>query len=234
MREELCIIIHGFAGNPWEVEPLAYALEKKGYEVMTPLLPGHSLDKAKMEKITSLNWITMIEKIVKQAIEENKKIHMIGFSMGSMIASIMASRYEISTLVLLSPPVYVLTPSVLKTRLGRFFQHTEKKRSVSVHPSPKNQPFIRSIPVYNLFQFQKIVRQAKKIFRHISIPICIIHGLKDEIVDPRSSQWIFRTVSTIEKELHHLPLSKHHICRDCEIDTVVKIVENFLKRHHES
>lgn len=232
MREELCIIIHGFGGNPWEVEPLAHALKQMGYEVKTPLLPGHSLNKEKMEKSTSLNWIKMIEKIVNQAIEENKQIHMIGFSMGSMIASIMASRYEISTLVLLSPPVYVLTPSVLKTRLVRFFQRTEKNRSESVHPLPINQPFLRSIPIYNFFQFQKIVRQAKSIFQHISIPICIIYGQKDEIVDARSSIWIFRTVSSIEKELHDLPQSKHHICRDCEIDTVVGIVRNFLKKHH--
>ena len=72
-----------------------------------------------MEKVTALDWIQMIEKIVNHAIEENKEIHLIGFSMGAMIASIMAYRYQISTLVLLSPAVYVLTPHLLKMKLEK-------------------------------------------------------------------------------------------------------------------
>ena len=51
MHQELCIIIHGFAGNPREIEPLANALGHVGYEIMTPLLPGHSINKERMEKI---------------------------------------------------------------------------------------------------------------------------------------------------------------------------------------
>lgn len=37
-----CIIIHGFAGTLQEVEPLAHALAKMDYEVITPL--GHQLN----------------------------------------------------------------------------------------------------------------------------------------------------------------------------------------------
>ena len=232
MHQELCIIIHGFAGNPWEIEPLANALERMGYEVMTPLLPGHSINKERMEKATALDWIQMIEKIVKHAIEENKEIHLIGFSMGAMIASIIAYRYQISTLVLLSPAVYVLTPYVLKMKLEKFFQHTRKNRSLPSHTILNNQSFIRSTPIYNVFQFQKIVHQAKRIFQHISIPICIIHGQKDETVDPRSSELIYRVASSKEKELHYLPLSKHHICQDCEVDSVIQMVIKFLEKYH--
>jgi carboxylesterase len=232
MIQELCIIIHGFTGNPKEVEPLANALEQMGYVVITPLLPGHSINKGKMEKVTALDWIQMIEKFVKQAIAENKEIHMIGFSMGAMIASIIAYRYQISTLVLLSPAVYVLTPNLLKMKLGGFFQQTKKTHSLSEHTLLNNQSLIRSTPIYNVFQFHKIVRQAKRIFQHISIPICIIHGQKDETVDPRSSELIYSVVSSIEKELHYLPLSKHHICRDCEVDTVIQMVIKFLKKYN--
>lgn len=229
MQQELCVIIHGFAGNPGEVAPLAHTLEQMGYDVMTPLLPGHSLNKERMEKATALDWIQMIEKIVKHEIEDNKEIHLIGFSMGAMIASIVAYRYQISTLVLLSPAVYVITPYVLKMKLAEFFQQNKKNRSLSGHT---HQSFIRSTPIYNVFQFQKIVRQAKRIFRHISIPICIIHGQKDETIDPSSSALIYRVSSSKEKELHYLPLSKHHICQDCEVDTVIQIVTKFLEKYH--
>lgn len=232
MQQELCIIIHGFAGNPGEIKPLAHALERIGYEVTSPLLPGHSMNKERMEKTTALDWIQMIENIVKHAIEENKEIHLIGFSMGAMIASIMAYRFQISTLVLLSPAVYILTPYVLKMKLEKFFHQTRMNRSLPGHTILNNQSFIRSTPIYNLFQFQKIVHQAKKNFHHISIPICIIHGQKDETVDPRSSELFYRIASSKEKELHYLPNSKHHICQDCEADTVIQIVTKFLEKYH--
>lgn len=232
MNQEICIIIHGFTGNPWEVEPLANALDRMGYEVITPLLPGHSIYQERMEKVTALDWIQMVERIVKHAIEENKQVHMIGFSMGAMIASIMAYRYQISTLVLLSPAVYVLTPYLLRMKLEKFFQHTRKARSLSGQTVLNSPSLIRSTPIYNFFQFHKVVRQAKRIFQHISIPICIIHGQKDETVDPRSSELIYSVASSKEKELHYLPLSRHHICQDCEVDSVIQTVIKFLKKYH--
>lgn len=232
MHQELCVIIHGFAGSPWEVEPLAHALERMGYEVVTPLLPGHSINKERMEKITAMDWLQMIEKIVGNAIEENKEVHLIGFSMGAMIASIVACRYQISTLALLSPAVYVLTPHVLRMRLETLFQLNKNNRSLSEHMILNDRSFFRFIPIYNLFQFQRVVRHAKRIFQHISIPICIIHGEKDETVDPKSSKLIYREVSTKEKELHYLPFSRHHICRDRDVDTVIQLIVVFLEKYN--
>lgn len=229
MQRELCIIIHGFAGNLQEVEPLAHALTEMDYEVITPLLPGHSKDKRRMEKVTALDWLEMIEKMIRRAIEEGKHIHLIGFSMGAMIASIMADRYKITTLVLLSPAVYVLTPHVLRMRWKELFHSATWNRPLSDHSV--NRLFIRSIPIHNVFQFQKIVRQAKRIFRRISVPICIIHGQKDETVDPKSSEWIFRIVSSKDKELHYLPHSRHHICLGSESSTVIQTVSEFLEKH---
>ncbi|MED1202683.1 alpha/beta hydrolase [Heyndrickxia acidicola] len=232
MNQEVCIIIHGFSGNPWEIKPLANALEQMGYQVITPLLPGHSMNKEKMSKVTALEWIQMIEIVVKKAMAENKKIHLMGFSMGAMIASIIANRQQVSTLVLLSPAVYILTPKLLKLKAERFFQQNRKTFSLSEQSPLNNQSFIRSTPIYNVFQFNKIVRQAKRIFHHISIPICIIHGEKDETVDPRSSELIYSVASSTEKEIHYLPLSKHHICQDCEVQTVIQTVIGFLNKYH--
>ncbi|WP_332236685.1 alpha/beta hydrolase [Sporolactobacillus sp. KGMB 08714] len=233
MQQELCILIHGFAGNPQELAPLAQALKQKGYEVITPLLPGHRMDRRRMEKITAPDWLHVIEDIVEHAIEEKKEIHLIGFSMGAMIASITACRYRTATLVLLSPSLYVLSPGVLKIRLKNFWQYMRKNHGLPpVRVILSNRSFAGSVPVHNLLQFQKIVRRAKRIFRRISVPVCIIHGRMDEIVDPKSSEWIFHTVLSTEKELHYLPHSKHHICHDSESGAVIKTVTAFLEKHH--
>ncbi|MCO7176535.1 alpha/beta hydrolase [Sporolactobacillus kofuensis] len=229
MAQPLCVIIHGFAGSPWEIEPLAHALKQAGYEVITPLLPGHSMDRGKMEKIKALEWLKMVEAILKKAIDDKRTVHLIGFSMGGMIASIMACRYQIATLVLLSPAVYVITPHVVKMRLGMFFQVTLQHSKLADKSIMNHQLFTQFVPIHNLFQFRKVVRQAKRIFQHISVPVCIIHGKKDETVDPKSSDLIYRTVSSHIKELHYLPLSGHHICQGRERDQVIQMVLTFLE-----
>ena len=232
MQQELCVIIHGFTGNPFEVKPLADALEQAGYEVITPLLPGHTENNERMENIAAAEWLQMVEEIVKQAVKENKKIHMMGFSMGAMIASIMAYRIKLSTLVLLSPAVYVVTPNLLKIRLENLFQSKKGNRSPEYQTMCKSPYILRSTSIYNLWQFQKVVRQARGIFHHLSVPLCIIHGQRDETADPNSAKFIYHAASSKDKELHYLPGSKHHICLDCEANTVIQIVLTFLKKYH--
>lgn len=230
MQQELCIIIHGFTGTPNEVKPLAHALEQIGYEVLTPLLPGHSMNKERLDKASASDWLQWIEKIIRQAMEENKKIHMIGFSMGAMIATIMAYRFAVSTLVLLSPAVYVLTPNLVKIRLSNLVQNKKEKRRKTNQTKLNIPPILRSAFIYNFFQFQKIVRQARESFQHISLPLCIIHGQRDETADPNSSKFIYRVAPSKEKELHFLSVSKHHICHDCEVNDVIQIVIKFLEK----
>lgn len=227
----MCIIIHGFAGNPREIEPLAHALKKLGYTIRIPLLPGHRMNDVRMKKATALEWIQKIEKIVLHSLTLYKKIHVIGFSMGAMIASIMASRYSITSLVLLSPAVIVLSSFLLKKKLKKMFHQSRGERSSNSNRTVNLPPFIQTARFSNMVQFQKVVSQAKEIFQHISIPVCIIHGAKDETADPKSSDLIFRLASSKEKELHFLPQSGHHICLDCEADHVNQLVTDFLNKY---
>lgn len=231
MQEEVCIIIHGFAGNPWEIEPLAHALKTLGYRIRMPLLPGHRMNNERMKKTTALEWIQKIEKIVLHSLAHYKKTHIIGFSMGAMIASIMAYRFPITSLVLLSPAVFVLSPFLFKRKLEKFFHHSQGRKLSDSKRIVRIPPFIQISGISNIVQFQKVVSQAKRIFQHISIPVSIIHGAKDETADPKSSELIYRLTSSLEKELHILPQSGHHICLDSEVDTVIQLVRGFLEKY---
>ncbi|MDB5085452.1 MAG: carboxylesterase [Bacilli bacterium] len=231
MNDELCIIIHGFTGNPWEVAPLTSSLEKQGYQVIAPLLPGHHFEKIRMAKATAEQWLQSVENIVEHAMKEYKDIHMIGFSMGAMIAAIIASRFPISTLVMLSPAVYVATPSVFLTRVRNFSRRTREQRPLLRQAMLNNVTSMRAAPLSNVWQFQKIIRLAKQVMPSLHMPICIIHSKQDEIVDPHSSAWIYHVVPSIEKELHYLHCSSHMICQDDEVETVKQTVLAFLEHY---
>ncbi len=231
MPHDLCVVVHGFTGNPSEVAPLGQALKELGYDVVMPLLPGHNLTKARMERVEASNWINAIDRIIAQAKEQNRVIHMVGFSMGAMIAALMAKRFSLRSLVLLSPSVYVVTPNVLLTRTKKTIQLLKQNHSLLKSRVKTNLMSARSAPLYNVYQFNKVIRQAKKAIPYIDVPVCIIHGLEDEIVDPISSKWIFNTIASHEKELHHLHSSGHLVCHSVDSDMLIETVCRFLQKH---
>ena len=62
MNETGILLLHGFAGNPGEVEPLRDFLTKQGYRVECPLLPGHGKTKSELSKTTHDDWIMSAER----------------------------------------------------------------------------------------------------------------------------------------------------------------------------
>ena len=95
LRKKAILLIHGFAGGAYDYGNLPNDLEfVNNYKVFTYTLPGH--DKAIINKVTKDDWIKMsemqIEKIIKHGYKE---IYVIGHSMGGVIASYLASKYNI-------------------------------------------------------------------------------------------------------------------------------------------
>ncbi|WP_284285259.1 hypothetical protein [Alicyclobacillus fastidiosus] len=115
-----------------------------------------------MDKATASDWIGAIEELTKRAIYEKRVVHLIGFSMGAMIAAIIASRHSIRTLVLLSPAVYIVTPNVLLTRSRRMVKLVRENRFLFSQAMRNEFTSMGSAPLYNVLQFQKVIRDAKK------------------------------------------------------------------------
>lgn len=224
-------MIHGFTGNPEEVSFIKEALQRCGYEVVTPLLAGHSYATERMPTVAAAEWIEPVEDIVKEGLRQHRDIHMVGFSMGAMIAAILTQRYALPSLVLLSPAVFVVTPHLLFARSKRAARLLLEGRAKVKRAIQDNFVATRSTPMHNLIQFRKLVRQGRAIIPEIHSPVCIIHGLKDDIVDPKSSAWIMNTISSKEKQFIQLPRSGHFICQDIEASKVIDAVTRFVKKH---
>ncbi len=87
-----CLIIHGFTGGPYEVEPLADHLHQvTDWEIVSPRLPGHGLGEngkeLELTKVTYQEWIQTCEQAYLDLKKRHEKIYLIGFSMGGMISA---------------------------------------------------------------------------------------------------------------------------------------------------
>lgn len=224
-----CLLIHGFTGSGFEVEPLVHHLTGRGIHAVCPTLAGHGINPEKpMQDVVWQDWVRSAEVAIQQLKDEYDTIYVIGFSMGGLIAGYLANRYQADKLVLLSASVFYLNPKQLAKDLAALTQSLLKnpeQRQAFRHYTER----IKAIPLKAVSEFRRLVRALKPELANITIPTLIIQGALDDLVDPKSATYIHDSVKSTDKHLHILPKSKHIVCHDCEQEKLIKLVGDFLE-----
>lgn len=217
--DKVCLLLHGFTGGPYEVQPLADALETDGYRVLVPRLPGHDEQLDGLRTITHVDWIEAVDRYVEEALQQAESIDLVGFSMGGLLAAYAANRYRIRRLVLLSAAVVYVSPgrftrSMLEMISRKEFSHLQRARQT---------------PLRATWEFMRLAKRLRPEFNRIRVPTLIVQGEQDQIVHPVSARWIYRRVNA-PKEMLMFPNSKHLVCQDSEADQIFHAVRQFLRQ----
>jgi len=105
------LLIHGFTGSPFVLRFLGEHLNKKGgYTVKAPLLKGHGTSIEDMEKASWKDWIDDVKNAHKELEKECSKVYVVGYSMGGLLAIILASGVNPDKLVLIAPTLIIQSP----------------------------------------------------------------------------------------------------------------------------
>ncbi|MEN0644638.1 alpha/beta fold hydrolase [Alkalicoccobacillus gibsonii] len=223
-----CLCIHGFTGEPWEIEPIAESLRKqKGWLVYAPTLPGHGPDED-LREVTYQEWLYMVEVAALELIKRCEEVYVIGFSMGGLLACYIAAKYEIKKLVLLSAAAYYLNPPMLFESVRaavhtRLTGQAEPDQLVDLYTHKMTHT-----PMNAVRQFMTAVKKIRPYIRHVHTPVLIIQGEKDALVPRKSSEFLFRTIASEEKHIHYLKNGRHMICHGFEKDQLMFLIHDFL------
>jgi carboxylesterase len=226
----VCLLIHGFTGTPYEIEPLARLLQEQGHEVVTPTLAGHGGDRQQMLRVTWRDWILSVEVVLQDLLAREETVHLVGFSMGGLIAAHLAARHgeRIRSLTMLSAPIYTINPKQLFKTIADAIQKSmrtgERQEDVTRYLMK-----VRATPLRSLVHFRRLVRTVKGQLGDVDVPLLIIQGEQDDLVETSSAAYIYESVKTTEKQLHLFPKSRHLICHDCEADEVIRLVASFIR-----
>src|SRR5690625_5233476 len=97
-----CLIINGFIGGLYEVEPLTnYIKEKTNRQIEVHVLTTHGTE-IDLEHVNYEKWLRDAVEALITLKETCETIYVIGFSMGGIIAAYLTANYQIDRLVLLS------------------------------------------------------------------------------------------------------------------------------------
>ncbi len=217
-----CLVIHGFGGSTHEVEPLAIYLEKKGYDVVYPILKGHTGKREDMKNANYLQWIDTAEQELIKLQANCDDIYIIGFSMGGLIAFNLAEKYNIKSIVTVNTPIYYWNMKRILTNLIEDLRERDLKNFRRYMKSSLNSPFSA------LRNFLLLLNLTKAKLKLVKCPVYIIQALDDDTVRKDSANFIFDNLSSAIKCIKFYDNGGHLILRSEMGEQVISDIETFL------
>lgn len=216
-QKPVIIAIHGFGvRRSDELVPLRHYFTHQGYTVITPDL----FDQTDDHDDQSQEWIHRAEIAVKDAINDGRRVWLVGFSMGGVIASHLASRFPVERLVLLAPAFDYVSTRLVKLKVQEIMDDL-LNRSV---PDPRYAPLPESFKT----TFRDVIATCGPSIAQVMCPVLLIHGTDDEVIPVRSSDGAYAKIPHKRKRLHLVKGIQHRILDSEAQSDVLWIMDNFF------
>ncbi|CQR48276.1 Thermostable monoacylglycerol lipase [Paraliobacillus sp. PM-2] len=224
-----CLCIHGFTGGLYEIEPLVTYLKKNtDWIIKSPTLPGHGIDLA-LDDVSYTEWIQKAEQALIELKQKVDIVYVIGFSMGGMIASYLASKYNVAKLVLLSPSRRYINVVQMGLDIGDIIKDKIAGRLQENVLYKIYQHKRGHIPIRAYIEFLKCMKFTKPALKNIFCPVFVAQGIQDGMVPYTSTHYLDEEIPTDIEAIYYSD-SKHHICLGKDKDVVNEAVLNFLNK----
>lgn len=206
------LFIHGYTGAPYEVEPFVeYVKQHTDWVTSVVTLPGHG-EELELSQMLAEDWTMEAEIAIRKLMTEVDRIHVVGFSMGGLIAMYLSLRYPVDRLLLLSAAAKYIAPGQMIQDIKEIAVDLLKKQA------DQNPVYLRyrqkagKTPLRSAYQFTRVLKLVEPYYSKITIPVCLVQGKKDGIVPFQAAEYLYEQLGSEEKKLIFSDSGKHHIC----------------------
>lgn len=208
-----CLLIHGFAGSPAEIRPLVEYLAANGITVRAPLLPGHGTHPDDLRRTHWPAWVRAAEAELVVLRERYGTVHVVGFSMGGLVALYLAAHREVASVTTLSTPAKLADWREILVPLARQLGSSDRHPTDSIH------------------SLVRLAKQVRKDLHRVTAPLLTIQGERDKWIAPESADYIRLHASSRVKDGILLPGRDHLIVLEQGRDEVCRAVHGWVARH---
>jgi carboxylesterase len=220
------LVLHGLTGSTQSVDGLRLALERAGFEVEAPMLPGHGTSPEDLDRWGWDDWTAAAEaaygRLARPAVA-------VGLSMGGALAAGVCARHpELRGLAVVNPLVDPPARAFLDT-LEAFLAAGERFLpgigSDIADPSATEAAYDR-LPVAALLSMGRGLHQLRPQLARISCPVLILTSRYDHVVPAVSSDVLAEAVSG-PVERHWLEQSQHVATLDLDREELERRIVDF-------
>ncbi len=250
-KEKIALfLVHGFTDNVKSnfSDLIDYVESKSKINCIAYDLQGHS----ELEDIDSFDYKKCISKVEKEYLEVQKnydKVYLLGFSMGGVIASHLASKYSCSKLVLIAPAFKYIEKSGLAKNLFDIIGEDIKSKGIfNLKNKEKLEEYINnkygdekvvfrkyfdgtlSTSIKSYINFILLVDKLDKNILIEDTPSRIYIGECDELVPVKAALKVYRNITSKDKMLKVMPHVYHELLHSSLKQELQKEILQFLKK----
>jgi carboxylesterase len=229
-----CLLLHGFTGNPTEMEGLATFLRGRGCVVSIPMLPGHGTHPEDLRNVSYQSWIATSEKTFLELRQHHAVIFVIGLSMGGALALHLASQHQFAGVVTLAAALKLpLKQEIASYVFAPFVAVRHKPTGPDVHDA-EAKARLRNYDRYPLAAARELMRMLRKIraeLPKVAMPILAIHSRADHVVPFNNLALLMRRVQSPQREQMVVENSYHVLTVDYDRQMIFERIWEFIQRH---
>jgi carboxylesterase len=227
-----CLLIHGFSGSPVEMRWLGAYLAERGMRVEGVRLAGHGTRPEELKHLTWHDWLQSADEGLDRLRRTHEKVVIVGFSMGGLLGLhlCVARPDDISSIVTISTPVYFRDRRIHLIPVVRHVVHWHNVRRPGNSTDPEAHTryhAYRRYPLVAVDQLLDLMRVTRKLLPAVKTPALIMHGVRDDVVHPRSAHYLFDRIGSNKRDLVFWHNSGHGVVFDAEREEVWSRVSEF-------
>ncbi|MDR1933748.1 MAG: alpha/beta fold hydrolase [Spirochaetales bacterium] len=232
--DEAFLLIHGFTDISDQLRYMAERLWERGYTVSVPRLPGHGTCAEDFLRSSWKDWLRRASDEFFDLRCRYEKVHLLGVSMGGLLAIILAGRFQTGKLVLAAPAIVSNSRSLRFARFLRFFvKKTPRKRYT--FSGPLEYSFVYREywrwnwpgPVSGILRLQ---RMARKLLPSVKAAAFVIVSEKDGTVPVEAADFIEKRIGTGRISRLVLKESGHMVLDGCEREKAADAILRWLEQ----
>ena len=242
-------LVHGIGEHMGRYSHVVEVLVQRGYAVYSIDHRGHGESQGRRALVERFEYFVddlrlLVDKM--QAAHPELPVFMIGHSMGGLIAFHYAARFqhELAGLVLSGPALQVDAPPHLR-RVARVLgtlvpwlpvAPVAKGPESALSRDPRIQELFDADPlVYKKkvkagmgYQLLKAVVEAQVLMAELKLPLLVMQGEADRIVNPAGAKRLYAEASSADKTLKLWAECRHEIFNELEKDEIIAFAADWL------
>lgn len=226
------LLVHGYTGSPHDFIYMAHELNKAGFTVSLPRLPGHGTCGEDFLKTTAKDWLRRAFDAYYDLQGMCKEVYICGLSMGGVISLIMAAQLKPKKLVTLAAATHVYDNRIRLTPLLALFKDKIPRENNDKYDDPDLEYLKKEYWSYNwpkqAAQLYKLMKLARKSVPQITSDILVIAARNDNTVPLKAAEFIYNNVASEKRKMKIFERSGHVLSNDIEKEAVTEIVKKWF------
>ena len=234
------LLVHSYLASPCEVRALAGSLQRRGYWVFAPRLPGHGTSAEDLAGRKRREWVETVESGYVLLRTICRRVVLGGVAFGGSLALDLAARVHgpgVAGVFAVSPPQslkdyspHIVPPGDVWNRLLSKLKREEPQQDFLQFAGDAERLNYSRNPVSGVREVGELLEEIGGGYGRIVVPTLILQSEANPVVDPKGSQRLFSQIRSANKEFCLLSGARHTMVSGEGSEEIFLKIANFLKR----